>query len=337
LQWNAIKAAGKWLGEHWKEVVVVAAVVAVSVFVPGSAVLIGALAGAVGSGLSTALYGGSFSDVLESAFKGAVIGAISAGAFSSVGSAAQQGEWSYAAHVGAHAAVGGTLQGVQGGNFFTGALTSGLTQAAAPGIDQIKGFDGAEVVRVGAAATVGGTTSVISGGKFANGAVLSAFGRAFNDEAHLAKDSLFSSASARIQAHPEIAGFRINDPPIEADYTLEKAAAAVYIGLAAGAEFLAEESTSFFEGATYSDKVLSQMETGIGEFHSFPESVTAFEDSGTITDIIGDDGQSYQKLEIPGAYQTPSSPGNPGTWYEGTFQFIKDSSGMINHRLFVRP
>jgi len=35
-------------------------------------------------------------------------------------------------------------------------------------------------------------------------------------------------------------------------------------------------------------------------------------------------------MRIPGSYQSTG-----GTWYEGEFQFIKDSNGLINHRLFV--
>lgn len=66
-----------------------------------------------------------------------------------------------------------------------------------------------------------------------------------------------------------------------------------------------------------------------GEFHSFPESVTAFEDSGTITEFTGNDGEFYQQLDIPGSYQSSN-----GTWYDGMFQFIKDSNGVINHRYF---
>jgi hypothetical protein len=69
------------------------------------------------------------------------------------------------------------------------------------------------------------------------------------------------------------------------------------------------EAESFFEGATYSSKVLQQMEGGAGEFHSFPESVKAFEDSGTVTPITGGDGQSLLKLEIPGSYQS-----SKGAW-----------------------
>jgi hypothetical protein len=87
---------------------------------------------------------------------------------------------------------------------------------------------------------------------------------------------------------------------------------------------------SFFDGTTYSSKVLQQMQGGAGEFHSFPESVTAFESSGTVSTITGGDGQAYQMLEIPGSYQSAG-----GTWYNGSFQFIQDENGVINHRLFV--
>jgi RHS repeat-associated protein len=95
-------------------------------------------------------------------------------------------------------------------------------------------------------------------------------------------------------------------------------------------EMVAVEEGSFFDGTTYSSKVLQQMQDGPGEFHSFPESVAAFESSGTVSTITGGDGQAYQMLEIPGSYQSTG-----GTWYNGSFQFIQDANGVINHRLFV--
>jgi RHS repeat-associated protein len=95
------------------------------------------------------------------------------------------------------------------------------------------------------------------------------------------------------------------------------------VGGLAGAAIEAGENTSFFEGATYSEKVLQQMESG--DFHSFPESVGAFEDSGTVTTILGNDGATYEMLEIPGSYMGR----------DGVFEFIKDSNGVINHRMFV--
>lgn len=87
---------------------------------------------------------------------------------------------------------------------------------------------------------------------------------------------------------------------------------------------------SFFEGTQYGEKVLQQTEDGVGEFHSFPEAVTAFESSGTVSTITGADKAAYQMLEIPGSYLSSN-----GTWYNGNFQFIKDSSNIITHRMFV--
>lgn len=87
---------------------------------------------------------------------------------------------------------------------------------------------------------------------------------------------------------------------------------------------------SFFAGTRYSPKVLQQMRRGPGEFHSFPESVTAFENDGAIRTITGGDGIARQMLEIPGAYRAKS-----GTIFDGVFQFIKEADGTINHRLFV--
>lgn len=76
-----------------------------------------------------------------------------------------------------------------------------------------------------------------------------------------------------------------------------------------------------------------QMSQGAGEFHSFSESVTAFEGSGTVSEIVGGDGISRQMLDSPGSYMSRS-----GNWYDGVFQFIKEADGWINHRLFVpRP
>jgi hypothetical protein len=55
-------------------------------------------------------------------------------------------------------------------------------------------------------------------------------------------------------------------------------------------------ATSFFEGTSYTAKVLRQMEGGVGEFHSFPESVTAFESAGTTRLVTGGDGVVREML-----------------------------------------
>jgi RHS repeat-associated protein len=94
---------------------------------------------------------------------------------------------------------------------------------------------------------------------------------------------------------------------------------------------------SFFDGTRYSTKVQWQASMGgpggkfgPGEFHGFPESVTAFENFGTTSSLTGGSGATYQMLSIPGSYLS-----SEGDWYEGEFQFIKDSTGLINHRFFA--
>lgn len=62
----------------------------------------------------------------------------------------------------------------------------------------------------------------------------------------------------------------------------------------------------------------------LGDYHSFPQSVEAFSESGQISKIIGGDGIERLKLEIKGSYKNK----------DGTFEFIKEPDGTINHRLF---
>ena len=183
LHWNALKAGGKWIGENWKTIVVVAAVIVISVVAgPLGPVAAGMICGAVSGGLSTALYGGSFSDVMENMVKGAIIGGVAAGAFSAVGDAGlAEGGFE---KIAAHSVVGGGMEAAQGGDFWRGALAAGVAQGFAPQIGRIRGFPGDSMARVGAAAALGGTTSALTGSSFSNGAVTGAFSRAFNDEMH---------------------------------------------------------------------------------------------------------------------------------------------------------
>lgn len=86
----------------------------------------------------------------------------------------------------------------------------------------------------------------------------------------------------------------------------------------------AKGGSSFFSGTKYTNKVLGQMKTE--PFHAFPESVTAFENSGIISTIKGGDGVTRQMLKIPGEYGGK----------KGFFEFLKEADGSINHRFF-RP
>ena len=92
----------------------------------------------------------------------------------------------------------------------------------------------------------------------------------------------------------------------------------------------ANTAPSFFEGATYTPKVLQQASRGAGEFHSFPEPVATFESSGSVRAMTGGDKVVRQVLEIPGSYRSTG-----GNLSDGVFQWIKNPDNTINHRLFV--
>ena len=91
-----------------------------------------------------------------------------------------------------------------------------------------------------------------------------------------------------------------------------------------GAGVAAAQRADFFTGTKYTDKVLNQIRRG--DLHAIPESVAAFQGSGQVTKITGSDGITRDMLQIPGEYRGRL----------GVFEFIKESDGTINHRLF-RP
>jgi hypothetical protein len=57
---------------------------------------------------------------------------------------------------------------------------------------------------------------------------------------------------------------------------------------------------------------------------SVPSVPKNWQNFGTIGGVIGGDGLLYEQLDIPGSYQGKS----------GTFEFMKDTKGEINHRVF---
>lgn len=94
------------------------------------------------------------------------------------------------------------------------------------------------------------------------------------------------------------------------------------VGLGIKASRKMNKVDDFFEGTSYTAKVRNQMKQG--DFHAFPESVKGFQQEGKVSTIIGGDGVSRKMLEIPGGYKG----------HKGNFEFIKESNGKINHRLF---
>lgn len=83
--------------------------------------------------------------------------------------------------------------------------------------------------------------------------------------------------------------------------------------------------SSFFKGTKYSDKVIRQMGNKKDIVHSFPKSVDGYANKyGQRTINVGKDGKTYQWLKLNGSYRGKI----------GTFEYIKDNKGVINHRYF---
>jgi hypothetical protein len=79
-----------------------------------------------------------------------------------------------------------------------------------------------------------------------------------------------------------------------------------------------------FEGTSYTSKVQAQMSKGPGEWHSFPESVKSFVTPDDVSTEMGNDGELYTHVRVPGGYGDD----------EGVFHWIIDDEGVINHRQF---
>lgn len=148
--------------------------IAASIYLPGSS-----LFNSLGlTGLSGQIAAGAIAGGITGGKQGMLAGAVSAGMFSQL-----HGMSPGIGKVVAHGVVGGMMSEMQGGDFRSGFLAAGFTQALSPVIGGIdSGTVGPSVQRTIAAAIVGGTASVIGGGKFANGAMTGAFSRLFNDD-----------------------------------------------------------------------------------------------------------------------------------------------------------
>jgi len=85
-------------------------------------------------------------------------------------------------------------------------------------------------------------------------------------------------------------------------------------------------TSTFFEGAQYSSKVISQMNNIDDLYHVFPICVDGYAIKfGKAFTQIGTDGNVYNWLRLEGSWAGKS----------GYFEYIKDANGIINHRYFV--
>lgn len=146
-----------------------------------------ALAAAM-QGYTTRTMGASLSD----SFKAALVSYVSGKSFEYIGDAYKGVEGFSSGKLLAHGAVGGLSSVANGGDFWSGFASAGVTQ----GFNQVGLFKGIQS-RLGhgiAGAVVGGTASVVSGGKFANGAITGAFSHMFNDYKHELKVKSIANA-----------------------------------------------------------------------------------------------------------------------------------------------
>jgi hypothetical protein len=152
-------------------------------------------AAAVSAAVVTGLSGGKLGQIL----KAAVIAGAQALAFYEVGSftspalaaadpAVQLG--GYVANIAGHAAVGCVSAVASGGQCGPGALSAGVSDAAAPLVGGIA--QGNALIGGALSGGIGGLASVAGGGKFADGAVTGAFGYLFNEFAHSGTSGLAS-------------------------------------------------------------------------------------------------------------------------------------------------
>lgn len=189
----------RFIDKNGKQIVVFTAAVAITYFSGGLAsglagtmygsMLQGAVFSATMYGGMTAANGGSFQDVLNSAFKGAYTGAASAAVFYGIGSYFsseginnQFGSAGYFAKTGVHGIAGGVQSEMQGGDFKDGFLGASVSNAFAPMTESLFTQQNQVFQRVAFSGAVGGLAAYASGGDVAMGMTTAAYSRWFNHE-----------------------------------------------------------------------------------------------------------------------------------------------------------
>lgn len=147
--------------------------------------LLGALAPSIGltTAVTNGIVGGAIAGGISGGgLTGVVTGGVSGGIFAGVGDLAQ--EWKLASgsigNVALHAGAGGLTGAIQNGDFKSGFVAAGFSEALGPENFDNMGFAGGLVVN----AVAGGAAAKIVGGNFENGARTSTYSYLFNYCAH---------------------------------------------------------------------------------------------------------------------------------------------------------
>ena len=217
------------------------------------------------------------------------------------------GDWNASDEV-YDAALGGAAStyGVRvADNVVVGSAAGAATGAAVgagvgAGVGAIGGAGVGAVPGAGAGAVAGGVGGAISGGVAA----------LFSDpDASLGSSAVDGVISGAIDGVTAGVGTKFLTP----------GKAAVCAG-----DDVARQAAHFFDDTRLTQKVLDQMR--LGDYHAFPRVVENFAENGAVRTIRGGDGVARDMLEIFGSYRGR----------DGVFEFIRESDGLINHRLF-RP
>lgn len=279
-------------------------------------------------------------------WKGALLGAASTAATYGIGSIFNGvGTFGHELlRAGAHGLSSGVFNALNGDNFWNGLISGAASSGIGSYAQSINLNSG---LMVASTTAMGGIVAWATGGDFLQGALQGMMIGVFNHAMH--DDDNIMGGKAECEVLPDgtrvapkqlrkivVSAHRIYKLP---NVPVEKPLVAVYpefdfifpvrAAISKGFSLLLSSigkytEKSFFENTSYTDKVKRQMFTN--DYHSFPESVTAFEKNGQVRQIVGGDGIKRSKLTIPGWYRGKN----------GVFEFIKEPNGYINHRLF-RP
>jgi RHS repeat-associated protein len=173
---SVIKSIVKFIATHIRSIVAIAAAAVIMSVCPACQPIAGFVSGMISSGGD---------------LRAGLMSAMTAMAFGALHNFPTETFMGKALKVVAHGAVGGFSSMAQGGDFLSGFMSAGATQAfslaegfealggAAPGTTDFGGFDYVHNMII--ASVIGGTVAVLGGGKFQNGAITAAFSRLFND------------------------------------------------------------------------------------------------------------------------------------------------------------
>jgi hypothetical protein len=255
-----------------------------------------------------------------------------------------------------HAVLGGLISSAKGEGFTSGAIAGGVAEGLTPKANEFlaqyvsEHFNANDLSlqgsqdKIATAQIIGLLSAALAGGNANTGSLIGGAGEKYNSELHKnqiketdyelrkeigeyipqqEQDSLGKIEPIEIMQGPHGGASPLGTSLLGSGKLPVVGGSGTSGNVATeGAKGVGSVADDFFAGTKYTDKVLGQINTG--DFHAFPEGVTAFQGAGQVTKITGRDGVVRDLLKIPGEYRGK----------QGVFEFIKESDGSINHRLF---